>query len=276
MSPEPVIAVRDVEASSRWYQRLLGCESGHGGPNYERLVQGGRLLLQLHAWDHEDHPNLCRADSAPRGHGVLLWFETGDFEGACERARGLGAEVVLDVHVNPNARHREIWLRDPDGYVVVIAGPDGEAPEGKVSSARAPAPPLRWQPHLVFDGDCDAALRFYAEHLGGFVAFTMTYGDSPMAASTPVDCRDRVLHATLVVGYLTLTAGDALPGQYVKPQGMWIMLHVGAAAEADRVFAALAGSGTVHLAIAETFWARRFGMVVDRFGTPWIVQCSGS
>ena len=64
------------------------------------------------------------ADAAPHGHGVLLWFETEDFDGA---ARALGAEVALEPHVNPAPRHREIWLRDPDGYLVVVASPDGEA-----------------------------------------------------------------------------------------------------------------------------------------------------
>jgi catechol 2,3-dioxygenase-like lactoylglutathione lyase family enzyme len=124
---QPLIAVRDVEAASRWYRKLLGCESGHGGSTYERLVQGGVLLLQLHQWDEEDHANLVGADAAPHGHGVLLWFEVDDFDAAVGGARALAAEVVEDVHVNPNARHRELWLRDLDGYVVVIASPEGEA-----------------------------------------------------------------------------------------------------------------------------------------------------
>ena len=85
-----------------------------------------RLLLQLHAWDAEDHPNLVNADAAPPGHGVLLWFQVDDFDLVVERARGLGAEIVEEPNVNPAPRHREIWLRDPDGYVVVVASPDGE------------------------------------------------------------------------------------------------------------------------------------------------------
>jgi predicted enzyme related to lactoylglutathione lyase len=84
------------------------------------------LILQLHAWDEEDHPNLVNANAAPPGHGVLLWFQVNDFDSTVDRARELGAEVVLEPHVNPAPQHREIWLRDPDGYVVVIAGLDGE------------------------------------------------------------------------------------------------------------------------------------------------------
>lgn len=93
---------------------------------YDRVFSSGRMILQLHAWDAEHHPNLVNANAAPPGHGVLLWFQVDDFDSVVERARELGAEVVLDVHVNPAPQHREIWLRDPDGYVLVIASPDGE------------------------------------------------------------------------------------------------------------------------------------------------------
>ena len=129
--PQPLIAVRDVRASSRFYQRLLGLEgldAEHDHRDvYERLHADGRLVLQLHRWDDEDHPNLVHEGAAPHGHGVLLWFETDDFDGAVARARELRAEVVLEPHVNPAPGHREIWLRDPDGYMVVVASPDGEA-----------------------------------------------------------------------------------------------------------------------------------------------------
>jgi catechol 2,3-dioxygenase-like lactoylglutathione lyase family enzyme len=126
---QPLIAVRDVRASSRWYATLLGADSlpEHEHRDvYERISSAGQLLLQLHAWDAEDHPNLVDAGAAPPGHGVLLWFEVDDFDAAVERAGGLAAEIVQEPHVNPAPRHREIWLRDPDGYVVVLASPDGE------------------------------------------------------------------------------------------------------------------------------------------------------
>lgn len=126
MEPQPLIAVADVEASSLWYRRLLGCESGHGGPDYERLVSEGRLILQLHRWDAHDHPHMGDPASKPYGNGVLLWFRTDGFDAAVDRARGLGADILEEPHVNPNARHRECWLRDPDGYVVVLAGAEGD------------------------------------------------------------------------------------------------------------------------------------------------------
>ena len=126
---QPLIAVRNVRASSRWYAQLLGADSLPDHPHrdlYDRITCSGQLVLQLHAWDEEDHPNLVDADKAPPGHGVLLWFQVSDFDAAVIRARALGAEVVLEPHFNPAPQHREIWLRDADGYVVVIASPDGE------------------------------------------------------------------------------------------------------------------------------------------------------
>jgi catechol 2,3-dioxygenase-like lactoylglutathione lyase family enzyme len=127
---QPLIAVRDVRASSRWYAELLGAdalpEHDHRD-TYDRVYSSGRLILQLHAWDVEEHPNLVNAGAAPPGHGVVLWFEVADFDSCVARARRLHAEVVLEPHVNPAPQHREMWLRDPDGYVLVIASRDGEA-----------------------------------------------------------------------------------------------------------------------------------------------------
>jgi catechol 2,3-dioxygenase-like lactoylglutathione lyase family enzyme len=127
---QTLIAVRNVRASSNWYQQLLGLDPlpEHIHRNlYDRLLCAGDLIVQLHAWDEEDHPNLVHPDAGPNGHGVLLWFEVDDFDAVVEQARALGAQIVLEPHVNPRPNHREMWLRDPDGYMVVIASPDGEA-----------------------------------------------------------------------------------------------------------------------------------------------------
>jgi catechol 2,3-dioxygenase-like lactoylglutathione lyase family enzyme len=134
MRPQPLIAVTDVEASSRWYQRLLGCRSAHGGIEYERLVAGGELILQLHDRKVEHHHGtIGDLKLGSYGNGVLLWFETDDFDAAVARATAMAADVVKPPHRNPPSgdggpNHRECWLRDPDGYVVVLASPDGEAP----------------------------------------------------------------------------------------------------------------------------------------------------
>jgi hypothetical protein len=119
-----------MRTSSRWYRELLGIQNlgEHQHRDfYDRLLSDGQLVLQLHAWDDEDHLNLTGADAGLHGHGVVLWFELDDFEAAVQRARTLRAEVVLEPHVNPAPGHREVWLRDLDGYFVVLASPDGEA-----------------------------------------------------------------------------------------------------------------------------------------------------
>src|SRR5438270_1394342 len=102
MRPQPLIAVTDVEASSRWYQRLLGCRSNHGGPHYEQLVSDGQLILQLHSFSVEHHHGaIANAEDKPYGNGVLLWFEVDDFDGVLERPSGLGADIVLPRHRKP-------------------------------------------------------------------------------------------------------------------------------------------------------------------------------
>jgi len=132
MRSQPLVCVRDVEASSRWYQHLLGCRSDHGGPEYERLKANGRLVLQLHRWDVGHHHGPIGNPDLAHGNGVLLWFETEDFDQAVARAGELKAEVVMARHRNPpdgdgGPNHWELWLRDPDGYTVVLSSPDGTA-----------------------------------------------------------------------------------------------------------------------------------------------------
>jgi len=134
--PQMLLTVRDVEASSEWYQTLLGLRSDHGGPHYERLLADGELVLQLHSFDVEHAHGRVGDPDAPLGNGVLVWFgEVAAFDDVVQRAHELAALVVVPPHRNPETGqgngpgHRELWITDPDGYVVVIASPDGEAYE---------------------------------------------------------------------------------------------------------------------------------------------------
>lgn len=129
------------------------------------------------------------------------------------------------------------------------------------------------QPYLNFDGDCEAAFRFYAEVLGGRIETMMTHRDSPVAADTPAEWQDKILHAYLKVGDAVLMASDAPPGMYSRPQGLYVSIGLSDPAQAERIFKALADGGTVQMPFEETFWAYRFGMLVDRFGTPWMINC---
>ncbi|MEM9164738.1 MAG: VOC family protein [Cyanobacteria bacterium P01_F01_bin.4] len=126
MNPQPLIAVHDVNATSAWYQGVLGLKSGHGGPEYEQLMSEERMVMQLHHWDTHEHPHIGDPEQQPYGNGVLLWFQTDRFDETMQRVQSHQAQILEGPQVNSNANHREVWLRDPNGYVVVIAGAYGD------------------------------------------------------------------------------------------------------------------------------------------------------
>ena len=128
---QTLICVADVPASSAWYCAVLGGDSGHGGDEYEHVLVGGELVLQLHRTDVEDHHGYLADRSVTLGNGVALWFEVSDFEAAVARVRACGATVQTEPHENPNAKQSELWLRGPDGYLVVLAGPSAWRPRGQ-------------------------------------------------------------------------------------------------------------------------------------------------
>jgi PhnB protein len=104
-------------------------------------------------------------------------------------------------------------------------------------------------PYLSFNGQCEAAFKFYEKCLGGKVVFMMTYGDSPMAEQTPPAWREKIMHATFALGDQVLSGADAPPERYQKPQGFSVAINLGDAAEADRIFTALAEKGEVQMAL---------------------------
>ena len=132
---------------------------------------------------------------------------------------------------------------------------------------------MRLNTHLNFDGNCRAAFEYYEKCLGGKVTMTMTYGDSPMAAHVPASDHGKVLHTTLEFGDQRLTGADLPTGRYGKPQGFDVLVSLESAEEAERIFAALADGGEEQMPLQQTFWALRFGMVTDRFGIPWMINC---
>ena len=126
--PQFMLVVSDVARSSRFYCEVVGLESGHGGDEYEQLLHDGELVMQLHDDEVDDHHGPLAEPGVARGNGVLVWFEVADVDAAVERATAAGAPVVRELEVNPNAKQREIWIRDPDGYLVVLAGPSEYRP----------------------------------------------------------------------------------------------------------------------------------------------------
>jgi PhnB protein len=128
-------------------------------------------------------------------------------------------------------------------------------------------------PYLAFNGTCAEAMRFYERALDGKLELMMSGADSPMAAQIPKEVAHRIVHARLALpGGGTLYAGDAVGQTYQGIHGVSITLNYGSVAEATKIFERLADGGKVTMAMAPTFWAKRFGMVTDRFGTHWIVN----
>jgi PhnB protein len=127
--------------------------------------------------------------------------------------------------------------------------------------------------YLTFNGQCKAAFDFYAQCLGGKIDAMFTFGESPMAAETAPEWRDKVMHAQLNIGGNLIMGSDAPPQMRQTPQGFSVSINVDSSAEAERIFNALADNGKVQMPIQETFWALRFGVLVDSFGTPWMINC---
>jgi PhnB protein len=132
---------------------------------------------------------------------------------------------------------------------------------------------MKLSPRLSFNGQCREALDFYQDCLGARIEFALTYGDSPVADKVPAEWRDKILHATLGVGQSILYAADAMPGEYLPPKGFYVTIGVQDAAEAERIFGPLSEGGVVKMPLQKTFWSIRFGVLVDRFGIPWEVNC---
>ena len=127
--------------------------------------------------------------------------------------------------------------------------------------------------YLHFKGCCEEALNFYEKALGGVIEAMINHRDTPAAAQTAPEWLDKIIHERIRFGTDVVMASDAPEGRYIKPQGFTLSLRTDTAEEAERAFAALSEKGQVGMAMAETFFAYRFGMVTDRFEIPWMVLC---
>ena len=132
---------------------------------------------------------------------------------------------------------------------------------------------MQMNPYLTFAGQCEAAFKFYAKVLGGKIEAMLPHAGTPAAEHVPAEWRNKIMHARLVVGDKVLMGSDAPPGRREEMKGFSVTLGVDDPKEAERIFGALAENGTVCMPLQKTFWASRFGMLVDRFGTPWMINC---
>src|SRR3954469_6705722 len=134
---------------------------------------------------------------------------------------------------------------------------------------------LELSAYISFKGDCEAAFKCYEEVLGAEPGLLFRYADSPVAEVVPEDWGSKIMHGSVRIGGKLLEGADVPPDRYENPKGFSLTLNVSSASEAERVFRTLGNGGQVLYEIAKTFWSERFGMVVDRFGIPWMINCEG-
>jgi len=132
---------------------------------------------------------------------------------------------------------------------------------------------MQLSPYLIFNGQCEAAFKFYEECLGGKIEAMFTYVGTPAEEHVPPEWRHKILHGRLIVGDRVLMGCDAPPERYKEPEGFSVSLEIKDPADAERIFNALAENGRVQMPLQKTFWSARFGMAVDRFGIPWMINC---
>lgn len=131
---------------------------------------------------------------------------------------------------------------------------------------------MKLNPYLFFDGTCEEAFRFYEKHLGAKIEMLLTHA-AAMGEEAPPEDRDKIMHGRIVIGDTVVMASDAPKDRYDRPQGFSISIGVSSPAEVERIFNAFSEGGSVVMAPEKTFFAERFAMIVDRFGTRWMVIC---
>lgn len=134
---------------------------------------------------------------------------------------------------------------------------------------------MQFTPYLSFNGNCEAAFKFYEKALGAKLAFSVTYANTPMGDKVPPEWRNKICHATLLSGDSALMGADITPDRYEAIKGVSITFVPKSAAEAEAVFKALAENGKVTMPLQKTFWAAAFGMLVDQFGVSWMINLEG-
>ena len=132
---------------------------------------------------------------------------------------------------------------------------------------------MQVSPYLSFNGQCELAFKLYEQTFGGQFGPIFRYAGSPMADQVPPDWQDKIMHGSVALGGLVLMGADVVPLSYEEPKGFSLSVHIANVADAERIFHELAEDGRVVMPLEKTFWAARFGMLIDRFGIPWTINC---
>ena len=132
---------------------------------------------------------------------------------------------------------------------------------------------MKINPYLFFKGNCEEAFKVYADVFGGKILAMLPHKGSPAEAQTPAEWQSKIMHAAMQLGEQTLMASDAPPGHQSQMGGFAVSVDLPSPADVERAFAALSKGGTVTMPVSETFFAKSFGMLTDRFGVPWMIIC---
>ncbi len=140
---------------------------------------------------------------------------------------------------------------------------------------------MQVNPYLMFDGQCEAAFKFYHQVLGGELGDMMTFAGSPAEGEVPSEFANKIMHTQLTLGDWAISSdldwaimgADCTPEYYDAPKGFWVSLQISDPDKAEHIFHALAEGGTIQMPLEKTFWAQRFGMATDKFGIPWMINC---
>ena len=132
---------------------------------------------------------------------------------------------------------------------------------------------MQFVPYLSFNGNCEEAFKSYEQTLGGKIESFFRYEGSPMDSQVPSEWRKKIMHASIVHQGGAIMGADAPPGHFQQPAGFSVSIGAKDPDDAERKFAALSKGGKIVMPIQQTFWARRFGMLVDQFGIPWMISC---
>jgi PhnB protein len=132
---------------------------------------------------------------------------------------------------------------------------------------------MQMSPYLHFNGQCEEAFKFYEKCLNGKIEALHIFGQSPMAKQVPAEWGSKVMHASLKFDGMYLLGTDVPPGRFQPPQGFSVSLTIKDPSETERIFHELEQNGKVTMPVQKTFWSARFGMLVDQYGIPWILNC---
>ena len=193
----------------------------------------------------------CQSD-AVSGILLALALQSSDDAFCITYLTGMGARAAIWIVSDPRAEHVAAitWLNEAGSVMMTD-----------------------FVTYLSFNGECEAAFRFYEKVLGGKILMMMRYADAPPDVPRTPKTANRIMHVRLQVGDRLLMGADAPPQFFSKPQGFSVSIMVDDPAEAERIFAQLGEAGKIMMPIAPTFWAQRFGMLIDKFGIPWMVNC---